>query len=36
MGLDERLKRAEIHFIGTVAKEIDLGVDLNDKLKESI
>ncbi len=33
MELDERLKKAEIHFIGIVAKEIGLGMELSDEVK---
>jgi hydrogenase maturation protease len=33
--LDERLKRAEINFIGIVAKEIGFGMELSDDVKES-
>ncbi|BAD86255.1 hydrogenase-specific maturation endopeptidase [Thermococcus kodakarensis KOD1] len=36
MALDERLKRAEIHFIGIVAKEIDLGMELSDEVKAGV
>jgi hydrogenase maturation protease len=36
MALDERLKRADIHFIGVVAKEIDLGMELSDKVARAI
>ncbi|WP_297062416.1 hydrogenase maturation protease [Thermococcus sp.] len=36
MELDERLKRAEIHFVGIVAKEIDLGMELSDEVKDAV
>lgn len=36
MALDERLERAEIHFIGIVAKEIDLGMELSDEVKAGV
>ncbi|MBP1911357.1 hydrogenase maturation protease [Thermococcus stetteri] len=36
MALDEKLKRAEIHFIGIVAKEIDLGMELSDEVKAGV
>ncbi|AMQ18616.1 hydrogenase maturation protease [Thermococcus peptonophilus] len=36
MELDERLKKAEIHFIGIVAKEIGLGMELSDEVKAGV
>ncbi|MDV3103829.1 hydrogenase maturation protease [Thermococcus waiotapuensis] len=36
MALDERLAKAEMHFIGVVAKEIDLGMELSDDVREAI
>ncbi|USH00895.1 hydrogenase maturation protease [Thermococcus argininiproducens] len=36
MAIDKRLTRAEIHFIGVVAKEIDLGMELSEEVKNSI
>jgi hydrogenase maturation protease len=36
IALDERLKKAEIHFIGIVAKEIDLGMELSDEVKAGV
>ena len=36
MAIDKRLARAEIHFIGVVAKEIDLGMELSEEVKTSI
>ncbi|WP_048148147.1 hydrogenase maturation protease [Palaeococcus ferrophilus] len=36
MALDERLKRAEIHFIGVVAKEVDLGMELSDEVESAL
>lgn len=36
MALDERLKRAEIHFIGVVAKEIDLGMELSGEVESAL
>ncbi|WP_297418906.1 hydrogenase maturation protease [Thermococcus sp.] len=36
MTLDERLARADIHFVGVVAKEIDLGVELSDEVEGAI
>jgi hydrogenase maturation protease len=36
MALDERLKRVEIHFIGIVAKEIDLGMELSNEVKAGV
>ncbi len=36
MALDERLAKADIHFIGVVAKEIDLGAELSDEVEGAI
>ncbi|NJF25104.1 hydrogenase maturation protease [Thermococcus sp. Bubb.Bath] len=36
MKLDERLKKAEIHFIGIVAKEIDLGMEMSEEVKAGV
>jgi hydrogenase maturation protease len=36
MALDERLAKADIHFIGVVAKEIDLGMDLSDEVERAV
>ncbi|WP_258084545.1 hydrogenase maturation protease [Thermococcus thermotolerans] len=36
MSLDERLARAEIHFIGVVAKEIDLGMELSEEVEKAL
>ncbi|NJE25479.1 hydrogenase maturation protease [Thermococcus sp. MV5] len=36
MAIDERLAKAEIHFVGIVAKEIDLGMELSEEVKSSI
>ncbi|MDI3475126.1 MAG: hydrogenase maturation protease [Thermococcaceae archaeon] len=36
MALDERLKKAEIYFIGIVAREIDLGMELSDEVKAGV
>ncbi|WP_297438342.1 hydrogenase maturation protease [Thermococcus sp.] len=36
MAMDERLAKADIHFIGVVAKEIDLGMDLSDEVEGAI
>ena len=33
MKLDEKLANAEIHFIGVVAKEIDLGMELSEEVE---
>ncbi len=34
--LDERLAKVELHFIGIVAKEIDLGMELSEDVKKAI
>lgn len=36
MALDERLAKAEIHFVGIVAKEIGLGTELSEEIKSNI
>jgi len=36
MKLDERLARAEVHFVGIVAVEIDLGTELSEEVKKAI
>jgi len=36
MKLDERLARAEVHFVGIVAKEIDLGTELSEDVKNAV
>jgi len=36
MKLDERLVNAEIHFIGVVAKEIDLGMELSEEVEKAL
>ncbi len=36
MKLDERLAKAEIHFIGVVAKEIDLGMELSKEVEDAL
>ena len=36
MALDERLAKAEMHFIGIVAKEIDLGMELSGEVRRAI
>jgi len=36
MAIDKRLSKAEIHFIGVVAKDIDLGTELSEEVKHSI
>ncbi|EEB74533.1 hydrogenase maturation protease [Thermococcus sp. AM4] len=36
MKLDERLARAEVHFVGIVAKEIDLGTELSEEVRDAI
>ncbi|WP_175058909.1 hydrogenase maturation protease [Thermococcus sp. 2319x1] len=34
--IDNRLAKAEIHFVGVVAKEIDLGTELSEEVKSNI
>ncbi|ACJ16020.1 hydrogenase-specific maturation endopeptidase [Thermococcus onnurineus NA1] len=36
MALDERLANVEIHFIGIVAKEINLGMELTEEVREAL
>ncbi|AJC72029.1 protein frxA [Thermococcus guaymasensis DSM 11113] len=36
MAMNERLAKAEIHFIGVVAKEIDLGMELSEEVKNAL
>jgi len=36
MKLDERLARVELHFIGIVAKEIDLGMELSEEVEKAL
>lgn len=36
MKLDERLAKAEIHLIGVVAKEIDLGMELSEEVERAL
>ncbi|NJE06172.1 hydrogenase maturation protease [Thermococcus sp. M36] len=36
MALDERLSKADIHFIGVVAKEIDLGMELSEEVEKAL
>ncbi len=36
MKLDERLARAEVHFVGIVAKEVDLGTELSDEVLNAV
>ncbi|ASJ14184.1 hydrogenase maturation protease [Thermococcus radiotolerans] len=36
MAMDERLAKADIHFIGVVAKEIDLGMELTDDVERAL
>ncbi len=36
MALDERLKNVELHFIGIVAKEVGLGVELSKEVEEAV
>ncbi|ASJ06989.1 hydrogenase maturation protease [Thermococcus pacificus] len=36
MALDERLAKVDIHFIGVVAKEIDLGMELSDEVENAL
>ncbi|WP_456395698.1 hydrogenase maturation protease [Thermococcus sp.] len=35
MALDERLKNAELHFIGVVAKEVELGMELSEEVRKA-
>ncbi|KUH32441.1 protein frxA [Thermococcus celericrescens] len=36
MAMDERLAKADIHFIGVVAKEIDLGMELTEEVEKAL
>jgi len=36
MALDERLEKAELHFIGIVAKDIDLGTELSEEVERAL
>lgn len=36
MAMDERLAKADIHFIGIVAKEIDLGTELTEEVERAL
>ncbi|GAB6102183.1 hydrogenase maturation protease [Thermococcus atlanticus] len=36
MALDERLKNAELHFIGVVAKEVELGMELSEEVGKAL
>jgi hydrogenase maturation protease len=36
MALDERLKRAEVYFIGIAAKDVGLGMELSDGVKAGV
>ncbi|ASJ17587.1 protein frxA [Thermococcus chitonophagus] len=36
MALDERLRKAEIHFVGITIKEIKLGLELSESVKRAI
>ncbi|ASJ04454.1 MULTISPECIES: hydrogenase maturation protease [Thermococcus] len=36
MALDERLAKADIHFIGVVAKEVDLGMELSEEVEKAL
>ncbi|AEC52203.1 frxA protein [Pyrococcus sp. NA2] len=36
MALDNRLKNAEIHFVGITIKEIKLGLEISDEVKRAI
>ncbi|WP_457752407.1 hydrogenase maturation protease [Thermococcus sp.] len=36
MKLDERLAGVELHFIGIVAKEIDLGMELSEEVEKAL
>ncbi|ASA77365.1 hydrogenase maturation protease [Thermococcus sp. 5-4] len=36
MAMDERLAKADIHFIGVVAKEIDLGMELTEEVERAL
>ncbi len=36
MAMDERLAKADIHFLGIVAKEIDLGTGLTEEVEKAL
>ncbi|QDA31234.1 hydrogenase maturation protease [Thermococcus indicus] len=36
MAMDERLAKADVHFIGVVAKEIDLGMELTEEVERAL
>ena len=36
MALDERLKNVELHFIGVVAKEVELGMELSEEVEKAL
>lgn len=36
MELDERLKNVELHFIGIVAKRIELGMELSEEVRKAL
>ena len=36
MELDERLKNVELHFVGIVTKEIELGMELSEEVKKAL
>ncbi len=36
MALDERLKNVELHFIGVVAKEVELGMELSEEVEKAV
>lgn len=36
MAMNERLAKADIHFIGVVAKEIDLGMELSEEVENAL
>ena len=36
MAIDARLAKAEIHFVGIVAKKVELGIELSEEVKSNI
>ena len=36
MVLDERLAKADIHFVGIVAREVDLGMELSEEVERAL
>ena len=36
MALDERLAKADIHFVGIVAREVDLGMELSEEVERAL